>query len=92
MDGKLGKLDKLGKPKGVIMKAHHIDNHVLETFVSQKYHWKSLNHEQQIAMAVELMRHRYIERKLYKFIESIIEDKEGWQKYRELLIMEASKI
>ena len=90
--GKLGKLDKPDKPKGVLMKTHHIDSHVLETFVAQKYHWKSLNHEQQMAMAVELMRHRYIERKLYKFIESIIEDKEGWQKYRELLVMEASKI
>ena len=74
------------------MKERHIDSHILETFVSQKYHWKSLNHEQQLSMAIELMRHRYMERKLYKFIESVIEDKDGWQKYRDLLVLEASKI
>ena len=74
------------------MKEHHIDSHILETFVSQKYHWKSLNHKQQLSMAIELMRHRYMERKLYKFIESVIEDKDGWQKYRDLLVLEASKI
>ena len=74
------------------MKEHHIDSHILETFVSQKYHWKSLNHEQQLSMAIELMRHRYMERKLYKFIESVIEDKDGWQKYRDLLVLEALKI
>lgn len=71
------------------MAYHSIDDHVLETFVSQKFHWKTLNHQQQMSMAVELMKHRYMERKLYRFLESVIEDKEAWKKYRDLLIEEA---
>lgn len=74
------------------MRNRIIDDHVLETFVAQKYHWKSLNHDQQMAMAVELMRHRYMERKLYNFIESVIEDKQAWHKYRDLLVKEVSKL
>lgn len=71
------------------MAYHSIDDHVLETFVSQKFHWKTLNHQQQMSMAVELMKHRYMERKLYRFLESVIEDKEAWKKYRDLLVEEA---
>ena len=71
------------------MAYHSIDDHVLETFVSQKFHWKTLNHQQQMSMAVELMKHRYMERKLYRFMESVIEDKEAWKKYRDLLVEEA---
>lgn len=66
-----------------------IDDHLLETFVSQKFHWNSLNHQQQLSMAVELMKHRYMERKLYRFLESVMEDKESWKKYRDLLVEEA---
>lgn len=68
-----------------------IDDHLLETFVSQKFHWKTLNHAQQLSMAVELMKHRYMERKLYRFLESVIEDKESWKKYRDLLVKEAKR-
>jgi hypothetical protein len=71
------------------MVSRSIDDHVLETFVSQKFHWKTLNHSQQMAMAVELMKHRYMERKLYRFLESVMEDREAWKKYRELLVEEA---
>jgi len=45
-----------------------------------------------MAMALELMRHRYMERKLYNFIESVIEDKQAWHKYRDLLVKEVSKL
>lgn len=72
------------------MAFHSIEDHVLETFVSQKFHWKTLNHQQQMSMAVELMKHRYMERKLYRFLDSVLEDKEAWKKYRDLLVEEAS--
>jgi hypothetical protein len=41
-----------------------------------------------LSMAVELMKHRYMERKLYRFLESVMEDKESWKKYRDLLVEE----
>lgn len=63
-----------------------VDDRMLELFVSQKYHWKSLLPSQQRAMAVELMRHRYIEEQLYQFIESQVEKEDALPKYRKLLL------
>lgn len=73
------------------MTVEQVDDRVLELFVNQKYHWKSMLPSQQRAIAVELMRHRCIEKKLYEFVESMIEDKEAFSKYRQLLVEEAAK-
>ena len=73
------------------MTIEQVDDRVLELFVNQKYHWKSMLPSQQRAIAVELMRHRCIEKKLYEFVESMIEDKEAFSKYRQLLVEEATK-
>jgi hypothetical protein len=68
-----------------------VDDRALELFVNQKYHWKSLIPSQQRAIAVELLRHRCIEKKLYAFIESMVEDKDALKKYRQLLLEESLK-
>ena len=68
-----------------------VDDRLLELFVSQKYHWKSLMPSQQKAIAVELLRHRCVEKKLYEFIEAHGEEKETWKQYRQLLLEERSK-
>jgi hypothetical protein len=68
-----------------------VDDRLLELFVSQKYHWKSLMPSQQRAIAVELLRHRCVEKKLYEFIEAHVEEKEAWKQYRKLLLEERSK-
>jgi hypothetical protein len=68
-----------------------VDDRLLELFVSQKYHWKSLMPSQQKAIAVELLRHRCVEKKLYEFIEAHVEEKETWKQYRQLLLEERSK-
>lgn len=68
-----------------------VDDRLLELFVSQKYHWKSLMPSQQKAIAVELLRHRCVEKKLYEFIEAHVEEKEAWKQYRKLLLEERSK-
>lgn len=73
------------------MTIEQVDNRALELFVNQKYHWKSLPPSQQRAIAVELMRHKFIEKKLYDFVESMIEDKEAFSQYRQLLVEEATK-
>ena len=73
------------------MSIEQVDDRMLHLFVNQKYHWKSLRPSQQQAIAVELLRHRCIERKLYEFIEGIIEDKDSWQQYRQLLLEESKK-
>jgi len=65
-----------------------LSNQVLDTFVSQRYHWKSLNHEQQMAMAVEVIKLRYLERQYLEFIDLILGDKEAFRKYRELITNE----
>jgi hypothetical protein len=62
-----------------------LDNKLLDTFVSQKYHWKSLNHEQQMAMAIEVIKHRYLEKQYLEFIDIVLGDKEALRKYRELI-------
>jgi hypothetical protein len=68
------------------MTVEHVDDRVLELFVTQKYHWKSMLPSQQRAMAVELMRHRLIEGQLYQFIESMTEKENALPKYRQLLL------
>jgi hypothetical protein len=68
------------------MAAEQVDDRVLELFVSQKYHWKSLIPSQQRAIAVELLRHRCIEKQLYQFIESMVEKKDALPRYRQLLL------
>jgi hypothetical protein len=71
--------------------SEQVDDRLLELFVSQKYHWKSLSTEQQMAIAVELLRHRCVEKKLYEFIEGHVEEKEAWKQYRQLLLEERAK-
>lgn len=62
-----------------------IPNQLLSTFVSQKYHWRSLSHDQQMSMAIEVIRHRYLEPQYLEFIDMVMGDKEGFRKYRELI-------
>lgn len=50
------------------MSVEHIDQRLLELFVSKKYHWKSLNPDQQQSMAVELLKHRVFEQRLLDYI------------------------
>jgi len=68
------------------MTAEQVDDRALEMFVNQKYHWKSLIPSQQRAIAVELLRHRLIEKQLYQFIESMVEKEDSIPKYRQLLL------
>jgi hypothetical protein len=63
-----------------------VDDRALELFVNQKYHWKSMLPSQQRAVAVELLRHRCIEKQLYQFVESVIEKDDALPKYRQLLL------
>ena len=68
------------------MTVEQVDERALEMFVKQKYHWKSLIPSQQRAIAVELLRHRCIEKQLYQFIESMVEKEDALPKYRQLLL------
>ena len=67
------------------MKHERIDDMMLDTFVRQKYHWKSLTPRQQYNMAVELAYYRHIEPKLYDFIDQIMRDNNDKRDYRQLL-------
>ena len=67
------------------MKHERIDDMMLEAFVRQKYHWKSLTPRQQYNMAVELTYYRHIEPKLYDFIDQIMTDNNDKRDYRKLL-------
>tara|TARA_S200002703_G_C3658882_1_gene202333 strand:- start:15 stop:239 length:225 start_codon:yes stop_codon:yes gene_type:complete len=71
--------------------SEQVNDRLLELFVSQKYHWKSLSTGQQMAIAVELLRHRCVEKKLYEFIEAHAEEKDAWKQYRKLLLEERTK-
>ena len=68
------------------MTVEQVDDRALEMFVKQKYHWKSLIPSQQRTIAVELLRHRCIEKQLYQFIESMVEKEDALPKYRQLLL------
>ena len=67
------------------MSYEQLSKEVLDTFVSQKYHWKSLSHEQQMSMAIEVIKHRYLEKQYLEFIDMVLGDKEAFRKYRELV-------
>ncbi len=68
------------------MTVEQVDERALEMFVKQKYHWKSLIPSQQRAIAVELLRHRLIEKQLYQFVESMVEKENSIPKYRQMLL------
>lgn len=63
-----------------------IDTHTLHTFVTQKYHWRSLNHEQQMSMAVELMKLRVIVERQLQLISQQLDDGSAARLYRDLLV------
>ena len=63
-----------------------IDNKTLHTFVTQKYHWKSLSHEQQMSMAVELMKLRLIVERQLEMLGQTFDAAEAGKLYRELLV------
>ena len=56
-----------------------IDDRTLELFVTQKYHWNSLNKDQQLAIATELMKARYLLNKQYEFLGHTLEDLNGFR-------------
>lgn len=62
-----------------------ISDRLLKLFVSRKYHWNSLNPDQQMAMAVELVKHRFLQEQYLRFIDEVLNEKEGYRHYRELL-------
>lgn len=65
--------------------AERVEDHVLEAFISRKYHWKSLNPEQQMSLAIEVKRLRYLIEKHYAFIEDLLEYKEAAGRYRKVI-------
>jgi hypothetical protein len=67
------------------MSHEQLRKELLDTFVSQKYHWKSLSHEQQMSMAIEVIKHRYLEKQYLEFIDMALGDKEALRKYREVI-------
>lgn len=50
-----------------------IEQNVLETFVSGKYDWKGLSPSKQKAMAVELLKARYLLQQQYNFMETLLD-------------------
>jgi len=57
----------------------------LETFVSGKFHWKSLLPHEQMSLAVEVMRLRYLMGKQFEFISESLHHKEAAREYRDLI-------
>lgn len=53
-----------------------IRQETLETFVSGKFHWQSLSPHLQKAMAVELLKARYLLQQQYNFMEGLLDGKE----------------
>jgi hypothetical protein len=62
-----------------------IDDDMLDSFVSQRYHWKTLTPANQMKIAVELKKLRYINEKMYFFIAETLDDKAVCREYRRLL-------
>jgi hypothetical protein len=56
-----------------------IDQSTLEKFVSGKFHWQSLAPHLQKAMAIELLKSRYLIQEQYKFMGDLLngQDTEG---------------
>jgi hypothetical protein len=63
-----------------------IDDEMLDSFVDQRYHWKTLTPVNQMKIAVELKKLRYINNKMYGFIAETLDDKAVCREYRRLLI------
>ncbi|QDP58270.1 MAG: hypothetical protein Unbinned8622contig1005_11 [Prokaryotic dsDNA virus sp.] len=57
----------------------------LETFISGKFHWKSLLPHEQMSLAVEVMRLRYLMGKQFEFISESLEHKQAAREYRDLI-------
>ena len=57
----------------------------LETFIGGKYNWKSLLPHEQMSLAVEVMRLRYLMGKQFEFISESLEQMEAARGYRELI-------
>jgi hypothetical protein len=69
----------------MLMSCEPIEREVLDTFISQKYHWHTLTPEQQMSMAVELQKHRFLEKHYMEFIDQIMADKNAFRRYRGLV-------
>lgn len=54
-----------------------VEQRKLETFVSGKYHWKSLTPETQKAMAIELLKARYLLKKQYDYMGRLLDGNDG---------------
>lgn len=50
-----------------------VEQKKLETFVSGKFHWQSLTPSTQKAMAVELLKARFLLQQQYKFMEGMLD-------------------
>lgn len=50
-----------------------VEQKTLETFVSGKFHWQSLTPSTQKAMAIELLKARFLLQQQYKFMEGILD-------------------
>ena len=57
----------------------------LQTFISGKFHWKSLLPHEQMSLAVEVMRLRYLMGKQFEFISESLEHKQAAREYRDLI-------
>jgi hypothetical protein len=53
-----------------------VDQKKLETFVSGKFHWKSLTPNTQKSMAIELLKARFLLQQQYKFMEGMLDGDE----------------
>lgn len=62
-----------------------VEDHVLEAFITGKYHWKGLTPNQQKSLAVEVSKLRYIVERQYRFAEELLEHREAAKKYRQLV-------
>ena len=57
----------------------------LETFINGKFDWKSLLPHEQMSLAVEVMRLRYLMGKQFEFISESLEHKQAAREYRDLI-------
>lgn len=62
-----------------------IDDRTLELFVTQKYHWNSLSKDQQLAIATELLKARYLLSKQYEFLDHTLQDLKGFRDLGKLI-------
>ena len=53
-----------------------IEQSTLETFVSGKYDWQSLTPSKQKAMAIELLKARFLLKQQYKYMEGMLDGNE----------------